>query len=60
MQALRQTSNRQDGWLNEVHWDAAQHMRMGFGYSFTNISDNEYVLDAQSIRGWFFRLQGRY
>jgi len=60
VQALRETENKKSGWLNEVHWEAAQHMRIGAGYSFTNVSDNEFAGDAQSVRGWFFRLQGKY
>ncbi len=48
------------GWLNELTWTAAKHFRLGAGYNFTDFSDNEFARDDYSLRGWFFRVQGKY
>lgn len=53
-----QTQRR--GWLNELTWTAAKHFRLGAGYNFTDFSDNEFARNDYSLRGWFFRVQGKY
>lgn len=48
------------GWLNELNWAVAKHFRLGVGYNFTDFSDDELSRNDYSLRGWFFRVQGKY
>jgi hypothetical protein len=60
MLSQREAADRRRGWMNELTWDPARHVRVGAGYNFTNFSDDEFSRNDSSVRGWFLRLQGRY
>ena len=56
----RESSDHRTGWLNELSYDANQHMRFGFGYNFSRFSGDPLVREQDSARGWFLRAQSRY
>lgn len=58
--AQREADDERAGWLSELLWKAARNMRVGLGYNFTDFSDNEFSDNDYSVRGWFFRMQGKY
>jgi hypothetical protein len=37
-----------------------ENFRVGAGYNFTDFSDDEFSQNDYSVKGWFFRVQGRY
>jgi hypothetical protein len=56
----RETDDTSSGWLQEVTWDAARHMRLGVGYNFTTFSGEVVDRGEQTAKGWFVRAQSRY
>jgi hypothetical protein len=52
--------DRREGWLSELTWSLVKNFRVGAGYNFTDFSDDEFSQNDYSVRGWFFRVQGRY
>ena len=56
----RESSDHRTGWLNELSYDANQHMRFGFGYNFSRFSGDPLVREQDNARGWFLRAQSRY
>jgi hypothetical protein len=56
----RESSDHRTGWLQELSYDASQHMRFGFGYNFSRFSGDPLVREQDSARGWFVRAQSRY
>ena len=56
----RESSDNRSGWLQELSYDANQHMRFGFGYNFSRFSGDPLVRQQDSARGWFVRAQSRY
>jgi hypothetical protein len=60
MLTQREASDTRAGWLNEMTWKPAKHLRVGAGYNFTDFSDNEFSTNDYSVRGWFLRVQGKY
>ncbi len=58
--AQDESHDQRRGWLNELSWDAVEHMRLGVGYNFTDFSDNELARNDYSVSGWFIRGQARY
>ncbi|HEY5765054.1 MAG TPA: hypothetical protein VIS30_03405, partial [Candidatus Deferrimicrobiaceae bacterium] len=55
-----ETDTRRQGWLTELMWNVAEHMRVGVGYNFTDFSDNELSENDYSVHGAFVRVQGTY
>jgi hypothetical protein len=58
--AQHEAGDSRNGWLQELTWDPAKHVRLGAGYNFAEFSDNEFSRNDSSVKGWFLRLQGRY
>jgi outer membrane protein OmpA-like peptidoglycan-associated protein len=56
----RETADRSSGWLQEVSWDPATHMRFGLGYNFTRFSGDVLDREQADAQGWFVRAQSRY
>jgi hypothetical protein len=56
----RETDDTNGGWLQEITWDPAQHMRFGVGYNFTRFSGEVVDRGQQTAQGWFVRAQSRY
>ncbi|MGW8246685.1 MAG: OmpA family protein [Acidiferrobacterales bacterium] len=56
----REANDQKAGWLTELSWEMEKHLRLGFGYNFTDFSDNEYSDNNFSEYGWFVRVQGKY
>lgn len=54
------TDSQKQGWLSEIGWRPKKHFRLGFGYNFTDFSDDERSLNDYSVEGWFIRAQGMY
>lgn len=55
-----EADDQREGWLTELAWKAAKHLRLGLGFNFTQFSDNEFSDNNYSVYGWFIRFQGRY
>jgi len=60
MLTQQEAGDARTGWLQELTWDAARHVRVGAGFNFAEFSDNEFSRNDSSVKGWFLRLQGRY
>lgn len=58
--AQRETSGARQGFLAELMWKIQKHFRAGFGYNFTDFSDDELSRNDYRTGGWFIRVQGRY
>ena len=56
----RETDDKSGGWLQELTWDPAQHMRFGVGYNYTRFSGEVVDRGEQTAKGWFVRAQSRY
>ena len=56
----READDIKQGWLSEVTWELAEHLRLGVGFNFTDFSDNEYSENNYSVYGWFFRFQAKF
>jgi uncharacterized repeat protein (TIGR01451 family) len=56
----RESSDQRQGWLSELTWKLMENFRVGAGYNFTDFSDDEFSQNDYSVKGWFFRVQGRY
>jgi hypothetical protein len=44
----------------ELSRKLGRHIRLGAGYSFTDVSDDELSSNDYSVRGWYLRFQGRH
>jgi hypothetical protein len=53
-------NDRRSGFATELMWDGLNPVRLGLGYNFSDVSDNEYVDYNFSTRGPFLRVQGRF
>jgi len=60
MMRQRGLNNQRQGWLGELAYPVKDWMRFGFGYNFTDFSDDVLILDDYSTHGWFLRVQGMY
>jgi hypothetical protein len=56
----QEAADTRSGWLEELTWDLARHVRLGGGYNFTRITDDEFATGRESDHGWFIRAQARY
>ncbi|HYM82454.1 MAG TPA: OmpA family protein [Candidatus Limnocylindria bacterium] len=56
----REVGDRLGGWLQELSWDPATHLRLGVGYNFSRLTGNPLDRDAEDAHGWFLRAQSRY
>ena len=56
----READDQREGWLSEVSWKAAKHLRLGVGYNFTDFSDNEFSDNNYSVEGGFVRVQSMF
>ena len=52
--------NSTDGFLLEVNRLLMGHLRIGVGYNFTNFSDDALTANDYEVKGFFFRIQGKY
>jgi hypothetical protein len=52
--------NSTDGFLLEVNRLLLGHLRLGVGYNFTNFSDDALTANDYEVKGFFFRIQGKY
>ncbi len=52
--------NQADGFLLEVNRLLMGHLRFGLGYNFTNFSDDALTANDYEVKGFFFRVQGKY
>lgn len=55
-----EADDEREGWLAELAWKAAKHLRLGVGYNFTDFSDNEFSDNNYSVEGGFVRLQSMF
>ncbi|MBT8102484.1 MAG: DUF11 domain-containing protein, partial [Gammaproteobacteria bacterium] len=53
-------NDRRSGFVTELMWEGLDPVRLGLGYNFSDVSDNEYVDYDFSTRGPFLRVQGRF
>ncbi|NNF50385.1 MAG: DUF11 domain-containing protein, partial [Woeseiaceae bacterium] len=52
--------DERSGFVTEVMWEGLDPLRLGIGYNFSDVSDNEHVEYDFSTRGFFMRLQGKF
>jgi hypothetical protein len=52
--------DRRSGFVTEIMWEGLQPVRLGIGYNFSDVSDNEFAEYDFSTRGVFFRVQGEF
>ena len=52
--------NNADGFLLEVNRIFFDHLRVGVGYNFTDFTDEALTANDYSVKGYFFRIQGKY
>ena len=55
----RETDDTKHGWVLELSRKFGRHLRLGAGYSFTDVSDDELSSNDYSVRGWYLRFQGK-
>jgi hypothetical protein len=60
LRSVDETRDRQSGWLAELMYALGDNFRVGFGYNFTDFSDNEFSENDYSVKGTFLRFQGKY
>ena len=53
-------NDRRNGLAAEIMWEGLDPLRLGIGYNFSDVSDNEYADYDFSSRGMFIRLQGKF
>ena len=53
-------NDERNGFVTELMWEGLDPLRLGLGYNFSDVSDNEYVEYDFSSRGFFMRLQGKF
>ena len=53
-------NDRRSGFVTELMWEGLDPVRLGLGYNFSDVSDNEYVDYDFSTRGPFIRVQGKF
>ncbi len=58
--AQKEADDSRQGWLSELMWEVVPNMRLGFGYNFTDFTDNEFSDNNYATQGWFMRVQGKY
>jgi hypothetical protein len=56
----QETADSRTGWLQELTYDAGQHVRLGVGYNFSTFSGDPLAQTQDTSRGWFVRAQSRY
>ena len=52
--------DRRSGFVTELMWEGLDPLRLGVGYNFSDVSDNEYVDYDFSTEGLFMRVQGKF
>ena len=52
--------DHRSGFVTEVLWEGLNPLRLGVGYNFSDVSDNEYVDYDFSTKGLFMRVQGKF
>ena len=53
-------NDERNGFVTEIMWEGLDPLRIGIGYNFSDVSDNEYVEYDFTSRGFFMRLQGKF
>ena len=48
------------GFLTELMWEPVKHFRIGVGYNFSDVSDNEFSNNDGSAQGVFMRFQAMF
>jgi hypothetical protein len=56
----QETADSRTGWLQELTYDAGQHVRLGGGYNFSTFSGDPLAQTQDASHGWFVRVQSRY
>jgi uncharacterized repeat protein (TIGR01451 family) len=58
--AQREADDRRDGFVTELSRRLAERFRVGVGFNFTGLSDDEFADNDFSRRGWYLRAHGMY
>ena len=53
-------NDERNGFVTEIMWEGFDPLRLGIGYNFSDVSDNEYVEYDFTSTGFFMRLQGKF
>jgi hypothetical protein len=53
-------NDRRSGFVTELMWEGLDPLRLGVGYNFSDVSDNEYVDYNFKTTGMFLRVQGKF
>ena len=53
-------NDERTGFATEIMWEGFDPLRIGIGYNFSEVSDNEYVEYDFTSKGFFMRLQGKF
>ena len=53
-------NDERNGFATEIMWEGFDPLRIGIGYNFSEVSDNEYVEYDFTSKGFFMRLQGKF
>ena len=53
-------NDERNGFVTEIMWEGFDPLRIGVGYNFSEVSDNEYVEYDFTSKGFFMRLQGKF
>ena len=53
-------NDRRSGFVTEVMWEGLNPLRLGVGYNFSDVTDNEFADYNFSTRGMFVRVQGKF
>ena len=52
--------DRRSGFVTEIMWEGLNPLRLGIGYNFSDVSDNEFAEYDFSTSGLFLRVQGEF
>ncbi|MGB5739593.1 MAG: OmpA family protein [Woeseia sp.] len=53
-------NDQRDGFVTELMWGVFDPLRLGIGYNFSDVSDNEYADYDFKTTGFFLRVQGKF
>jgi uncharacterized repeat protein (TIGR01451 family) len=56
----READDTRQGWVFELSRRFGDRLRLGAGYNFSDLSDNEFSTNDYSVRGAYVRVQGKY
>ncbi|MCM8774650.1 MAG: hypothetical protein NC820_08000, partial [Candidatus Omnitrophica bacterium] len=58
--AVKQAQDNRTGFLFEISRHLNNNLQVGFGYNFTDFSDDLTETNDYSVKGFFFRITGKY